>query len=321
MTLDIFFQALGNLEVLVFRILPIVVLGIILGNIIYELGLIDKISVLSAPIIKFANLPKESGLTLVTMIASPAASYSMLSNFYEREILDEKQTVVTTFTNTFFAYFRHVFTFYLPVVIPILGLKTGLIYIFVRIIISLFSTLFGMAVGHFYLNLEDSSLEFEDIGENRSNGTIKQKIIEGFKKSKPTLRKIVPRLTLVYVLVAFALVLDLFEPIGRLADPITTLIGLPGEASTVIIARFANVTASFVLAGNLLNSGILGSYEVIATLLIGSLFSLFTHFLKTSLPNKIAYFGTNLGIKVALYNWVISTSFILIITFFLYFLM
>ncbi|PTD93767.1 hypothetical protein C9439_06885 [archaeon SCG-AAA382B04] len=311
-------EVLERVYFLLTNILPIVVIGVYLGNFFSELGLIQKLSIASYPIIKLANLPNEAGASITSMLASPAASYSMLANFYEKGILTEKETIITTFTNTFFFYIRTIPTYYLPFVVPILGLKTGLIYITVRLFISFISTLVGVFIG--YLYLEPRETDINNKRELERTKSFSKKLKDGFNSSIPTFKKILPRLIVIYFLVAVAISNNLFEPIGQLVSPVTGVIGIPGEASTIIIARFADVSSSFVLAGELLTKEIVSPIEAITALLIGSVLSLSTHFLKSSLPNKIAYFGSDLGTKIAFYNLILSVATVILTIFLLNFL-
>lgn len=295
---------------LVINIIPIIVLGVIAGNILSELGYLEKVSIISKPITKYANLPKESGASITAILASPSASYSLLANYQEQGRINEKETIITTFTNTFFLYIRHIPTYYLPVVVPILGLKTGLIYIGTRLFISFTSTVTGIIIGYFFLshNIKKQEKAPDIKKENTSNKNYKEKIENGLKNSKPILKKIIPRLMIIYTLVAIAVSNNFFEPIGNIVGPVTNHIGIPGEATTIIVARFADVSSSFVLAGELLNKKIVDSVQAITALLIGSVLSLSSHFIKNSLPNKIAYFGSKLGTKIAFYNLILSVS-------------
>lgn len=283
-------------------VVPLIAAGIIGANILVEFGLTDKLAFLSSPLIRGGNLPEEAGATITTLLLSGTASYSMLANYHEQGVLNEKETIITTFSNTFFGYLNHLPNFYLPLVLPLLGLSTGLLYIGVRLTIALMITLVGVFIGHLYLDPPDKPHNPVDV-EERDGRTNKEKIRGGIENSLPVLKKIVPRIILIYILVNIAFSAGFFQPIARFAEPATRIVGLPGEASAIVAARFFDVTSSVTIAGELLaNNNAITPTQTIGALLLGSIFSTSVFFVKHSLPNQVAYFGPKLGTKIALYN-------------------
>ncbi len=273
------------------HIIPILVIAITIANILSELGLINRISWIVNPIVKIANLSPESGVVIITYIASGNAGSAMLSNFYEQGIISERETIITSFVSSFFSFLNHVFIYFIPVVIPLLGLKAGLLYILARMFVSLCITITAIVAGHFLL--EKKSWENKNI--KKKNETKRKSIKKGIKKALKVLRKILPRLILVYSIVILMMSYGVFKPLESFR-----ILGLPGQVSAIVAAGVADTTSGFAAAGSLLSSGVITPTQAVAALLLTSIISMSVVFVRHSLPGRIAYFGFRLGVKIAI---------------------
>ncbi|OKY78418.1 MAG: putative membrane protein [Candidatus Methanohalarchaeum thermophilum] len=309
-------QVIDRLILLTKSILPLVILGIIGGNILIEFGLTKKLSKPIKPFLRISNLPDKTSAPFITLIASGAAAYSMFSNFYEKNYYNEKQIIVAVISSTFFSYLGHIPTYYLPFVLPVLGLKTGLMYLSIELFVGLMITLTGALIG--YRKLNEPNEEKDDIRGFEVKHDWRKKIKSGTKKSIPTLKKIVPRLVIIYLVASIALSLNLFDPITNFSEPVTKLVGLPGESSTIIALRFVDVYSSIILAGNLLSEGVLTSIQIILALLVGGIISIGIFFFRYSLPEDIAYFGAETGTKIALISLIAELVFRVFIILFVF---
>jgi len=159
--------------------------------------------------------------------------YATLAEYRESGLLDDRATLVAVTINTFFGFVQHVFTYYIPVLIPILGVETGVIYVSARAGIALAITVTGVLAGGVLLserNVDRSALaEVDATGPDADERTSRERVREAATKSWSTLRRTVPRLAVVYTLViAFVTHYDV-EALTSVAEPITGLLGLPGR--------------------------------------------------------------------------------------------
>lgn len=301
---------IANLFDLLYNILPILIVAIVGANILAELGLIQKVVFLVRPLIRFTRLPDEAGISLITYIASASGGAAMLAGFHEQDVLDTNQTIIASILSNFFSFLNHAIIFFIPVAIPILGLTAGLIYVASRFFISICVTVVAALTGHFMLQARDSkSSESKRESDER---TPKQKVSDGIKSSLKVLKRIVPRLVIVYVLVSVALVLNLFEPLTNL-----DFAGIPGEASLIIATGFLDTVSGMATAGSLLAGESITTLQAVVALLLASLVSMSMVFFKHSLPGKIAYFGPKLGLKIALLTTALDAVFTAIVVLFL----
>lgn len=288
------------------NILPVLILAIIGANILAELGLIQKVVFLVRPLIRFTRLPDEAGISLMTYIASASGGAAMLASFHERRVMDSNETIVASILSNFFSFLNHAIIFFIPVAIPILGLTAGSLYVGSRFFISIGVTIVAAIAGHFFLSAGQG--EIGDKKRERDERTSRQKVKDGVNASLKVLRRIIPRLVVVYLLVAVALGMNLFDPLKNL-----DFAGIPGEASVIIAIGFADTVSGIATAGSLLSEGAINPVQAVVALLIASLVSMSLIFFRHSLPGKIAYFGPRLGLKIALLTTALDVVFTAIV--------
>ncbi|MEF8777937.1 MAG: nucleoside recognition protein, partial [Natronomonas sp.] len=211
--------------------------GVAFANVLVAFGAIQYIAALSKPLTKPANLPDEVGSAILTTAASTTAGYGMLAEYRDSGLLDDRATLVAVTINTFFGFVQHIFTFYAPVLIPILGLKVGLLYVGTRAGISLAITITGVVAGAFLLsarNVDPGAMSKADTGARTDGGdgkTAGERLLDAGRGGLEKTWEILPRLAVVYTLVVVVTTYyDLEAITGGAADPLAALTGLPSAA-------------------------------------------------------------------------------------------
>ncbi|MFC6771651.1 nucleoside recognition protein, partial [Halorubrum pallidum] len=129
------------------------------------------------------------------------------------------------------------------------------------------------------------------------------------EKSWSTLRRIVPRLAVVYVLVIGLVTHYDVEALTSVAEPITGVLGLPGEAVPVIAVYTLDTTAGAVtLTGT--DPGTFTTRTAVATLLIGGILSFAVSTFRRSIPFQYGIWGAEFGTKVIVVNTALKLLFI-----------
>ena len=318
------------------RIAVLIAVGVFLANVAVEFGLVERIAGFSRYLTAPANLPDEAGTAIVTTAASTTAGYGMLADFRESGRLSDRATMVAVVINTFFGFVQHLFTFYVPVVIPILGRETGVLYVGTRGAIALGITLTGVLAGALLLRDEardrsdaetvreatDGGSTSADSGGNPpdtdgadgpeapdGDGGLRDKMAAAAASTWSTLRRIVPRLAVVYVLVTLIVQTQDLQSVTAVAEPLTSLLGLPG-ASLPVIAVFAFETT----AGAATIAPMIGTTftprTAVATMLLGGIVSFAVSTFKRSIPFQYGIWGPRFGSKVIVVNTVLKVVFI-----------
>ncbi|SDC88057.1 nucleoside recognition protein [Natrinema hispanicum] len=307
------------------RVLTITLLigvGVGLANLAVEYGLVKLVARVGHYLTEPANLPPEVGTAVLTNAVSVTAGYGMLAEFREDGLLDDRATLIAVIINTFFGFIQHIFTYYGPVLIPILGLQVGLMYVGARAGISLGITFVGLLAGAVLLRDDDydgSSID-PDTPEEDSQ-TNREKLQTAAENTADRLRSIVPRLAVVYSLVFVALeysdqILAVFASVGlddpnAVLEPIAGLLGLPGAAIPVILVSLVDPTTGAITVAPLIGD-VLTPEETVITLLVGSLISLTIGTVKRSIPFQYGIWGASFGTKVIIVNVCLKAAFILV---------
>lgn len=307
------------------RVLTITLLigvGVGLANLAVEYGLVKLVARVGHYLTEPANLPPEVGTAVLTNAVSVTAGYGMLAEFREDGLLDDRATLIAVIINTFFGFIQHIFTYYGPVLIPILGLQVGLMYVGARAGISLGITLVGLLAGAVLLRDDDydgNSIDPDTPDEDSQ--TNREKLRTAAENTADRLRSIVPRLAIVYSLVFVALeysdrILAVFASVGlddpnAVLEPIAGLLGLPGAAIPVILVSLVDPTTGAITVAPLIGD-VLTPEETVITLLVGSLISLTIGTVKRSIPFQYGIWGASFGTKVIVVNVCLKAAFILV---------
>ncbi|MDS0259865.1 nucleoside recognition protein [Haloarcula sp. S1CR25-12] len=305
----------------VLRIALFLSIGVFLANLAVSFGLVEKIAVVSQYLTGPANLPDEVGTAILTTTASPTAGYGMLADFRESGVLDDRATLVAVTINTFFGFAQHIVTFYVPILIPILGARVGLLYVTTRGLVALAITLTGIAAGALLLdssNVDRGVLTDEmtpDGGETDADETgpptKAQRVSEALGETREKLGEILPRLAGIYVVVALLVayseeILALLGGSGQAlttaADGLTGLLGLPGAAVPVVAAFALDTTSGAAVIAPLIENGTFTARTAVATMLVGGIVSFAVSTFKRSIPFQYGIWGRDFGSKVIAVN-------------------
>ena len=304
----------------VLYILVFIGFGLTLANLAVEFGLVEYVAIFSRPLTAPANLPDEVGTAILSTAASPTAGYGMLAEFREEGILGDRATLVAVTINTFFGFVQHIFTFYVPVLIPILGLRVGLLYVGSRAAISLAITLTGIVAGAVLLSPPDDAADELPDGVASDGGpavgdgdeaprTRRETVVDALLSTRDKLRDIAPRLVLVYTIVAMLTASVDISAFTVVAEPVTGLLGLPGEAAAVVGVFAIATTSGAAFVAPMLGDPFTPEAAV-ATMLVGGIVSFAVSTFKRSIPFQFGIWGAEFGTKVVVVNTVLKMVFI-----------
>jgi hypothetical protein len=304
-------STVGDALFRVARIAAVLSVGVFLANVAVAVGVVERVAGLSRYLTGPANLPDEVGTAILTTAASTTAGYGMLAEFRESGMLDDRATLVAVTINTFFGFVQHIFTFYVPVLIPILGLEVGLMYVGARAGIALGITLAGILGGALLLSERnvDSTKSVAAEAPDEEDRSRREVLEMAWDRTVPKVRRIVPRLAVVYVLVTLLVrYVDLQSATGA-ADPLAMAVGLPGAAVPVIAVFAFDTTAGAAAIAPLVGAAFTPR-EAVATMLLGGIVSFAVSTFKRSIPFQYGIWGPSFGSKVIAVNTGLKVVFI-----------
>ena len=273
------------------QVIPFIIIGVVLAELIVALKFVNKIAWLTKPITRFAHLRKECGISFLTAFASPAAANSMLMEFYTKELLNKRELIIASLANSFPATVVH-WKFIVPVIVPLLGV-TGIIYFGVLVAIGFIKTFLVLAAGRVLLAQKSGGGEMK----KEKRPSLKEAFKISLRRSQKTLRRILLMIIPITIIIFILIDLGVFNAIADCLSGIAGYLPIPPEGLPIIAAQFANVVAAWTIAGNLLFDGILNSKEIILTLLVGTVLSSIVE-LRYSIPYYLGIFGAKLGVQI-----------------------
>lgn len=294
------------------KIVPIVAIGIFVANFLINTGIMKKLDKLIKPIATRANLSAISALSVATCTFSSTAGYSMLSEGLNEKKVSEKEVIATTLISSFPSILSHLFTFFIPFVIPILGVITGSIYIFLRVLIALLKSIIGIILAKIWLKTKVMDAQTQNnsnkkhANPNPNHYLVPTTYTQISKKSLKSTYKVLKRIVMVMVIALFVISildkLEAFENFKNIFEPISNTLGFKSEIIIVGATEILDTRAGFIVAGDFLNKNILNTTDVLIALLLGNIISLSTRFVKHSLPLHVSLFGYKLGTKIVMIN-------------------
>ncbi|PXF51472.1 MAG: hypothetical protein C4B55_03550 [Candidatus Methanophagaceae archaeon] len=289
-----------------FRVVPVVATGIFATSFAVNLGLMKKFSRLVEPLSSKAKISAVSALAVVTCTFSTTAGYSMLVDGLNKKVVSEQEVVATTLISSFPSILSHLFTFFIPVIIPILGLTTGAIYVCLVGLVALLKSCFGVFLARLWhsANPESSKSKLSNPQTPKPlTSNLKQEALNKSTRSTyKMLKRVVPTMFVTLFLVSVAEELGLFESFSAVLQPLTSVLGLESEVVLISATDVVNSYSGLILAGSLLEGGRVTTRGVLVALLLGNVVSFSARFAKHSLPLHFSLFGPRLGSRTVAVN-------------------
>lgn len=298
-SIDILIISFKTSLIYTLKLISIVIPTIFIMNYLINSGILEKISKNILPITKHLNINSLALSTILACLFSPTVGYSILAEGLKSNKISEEEVIATSLANSFPSLLSHTFTFFLPVVIPILGL-TGVLFLLIRLGVALIKTVLGI----FYLKRlsKNGNIEKDIVVEGYKKKSIKTSLYSTLKFSK--------RLVLVMYTTMFLVILlsklGVFQYLNSLIMPVTKTFNLNPNIGLLALTEVINVYGAVVMAGGFLREGILNPKEVLIGLTIGNVITFSSRYVKHSLPLHITLFGPKLGTKIVMINGAIT---------------
>ena len=273
------------------------ILGIWAAELLVEMRAAKKISFVARPIVKFARLPEECGVSFLTTFVSPAAANSMLAEYFNRGFIGKRELFIASLLNSFPAIVMH-WRPMLPILLPLLGF-VGLLYFLLLVLIGLVKTLLIMAAGRALLGKKETrgvSSCFETPAQKAP--PLREAAIKSFKSALPTMKSVC--LWTIPAMIASCILIKAgaFDLLSLHLQGLASRLPIPPSGIGIISAQFGNLAAASAVAASLMASGEISAKGVILSLLAGNILtSLFTA-LRFLFPYYIGIFGLRIGTEL-----------------------
>ena len=225
--------------------------------------------------------------SIATCFVSPTAAYSILSQAFREGKVDEREVIAVSFLNSFPAALSHIYAFFLPFVIPLLG-WAGVVYTALRLLNSLIKSALGLALA---------------IRWGKRGTPPKLKVRRARVSASRNLMRVIPMLAVTYAAVSYLSSLGFFKAITKALN----FLPVDPNVLTLSIMESVNMRVAIILASGMLRKGILSPKMVVVGLILGNVLTFSTRFVRHSLPLHVSLFG-RLGVKIVLLNALITLA-------------
>ena len=290
------------------RVLIIMFVSLYASQVLIEAGLFKKLEFMGRPLARLANLPYEAGITFLASFGSVLAGNTIAAKLHQEGKIDRIQTLLTALLNTTPVYVKETFTYQIPVMIPLLGIKVGLLYFLTFIVSGIIKTLFVIVYGR--MRLKGPGSEVRSIDPNSANTgmttqrKLGRKFGEVFVLAFTRQRKIFLKISAIFILTTFIIFLLINNGvITGLVDyvrPLTDFFKLPPSCVLPVSTYMFSPLVGATSLGAMLKDGILTDLQAITACVLGSLLMLPIFTLKYSFAKYISIFGFSLGSSILL---------------------
>ncbi len=284
--------------------LPVLItifVGLVGTSVLIELGLMQKFSRLISPIFAYTNLPDTCASAFIVSIGSTVAANSMLFQAKEENCLEDREVLLCAMMNATPAYFRELFTYQIPIVLPALGLVVGGFYSLVFVATAVFKILVIAVASKLFLKGNSCRAPETQSVEKVS---LKNAFIRAFRKEFRAFLKIAGVYLIATTIIFVLQDKGAFEIFSIL--PLAELFKIPPGSIIPLTSYVASPILGISLLGPMIHSGEITDIQAMIVLMLGSMFMLPIFALRSQLPGKVAIFGTRLGLQIVAYSTAIS---------------
>lgn len=277
--------------------IPIIAVVTFLTSYSIKKGLMEKLTRLFTPIMERFNIGHIVAISALTCFVSPTAAYSILAQSWREGKISEKDVIAASFLNSFPSVFSHLYSFFIPFVIPVLG-WIGVVYVSLRAAVAIIKSFIGLILAKIWSS-----------GDNHAEVTYERKDLDPFRSTVKTLKRIIPVMAVTFLTASYLSEIGVFDKFAELLD------FLPLNANAIAIAamQLFDMRTAIVLTAGMLENGVISPRWAVAGLLLGNIITFSTRYVKHSLPLHVSLFG-KLGVKIVLLNAAVTLILDVILT-------
>ncbi len=286
------------------RVLIIMFVSLYASQVLIEIGLLKKLEFMGRPLARLANLPHEAGVTFLASFGSVLAGNAIIARLHQEGRIDKSQTLLTALLNTTPVYVKETFTYQIPVMIPLLGIKVGLLYFLTFIVAGIIKTLFVIIYGR--IRLKGPEPQGRSLEPDRANAATTRKrrpgevLVLAFTRQ----RRLFFTVSGIFVLTTFIIFLLINNGIiTGLVDyvrPLTDFFRLPPSCVLPVGTYMFSPLVGATSIGAMLKDGMLSDLQGITACVLGSMLMLPIFTLRSSFPKYTSIFGFSLGSSILL---------------------
>lgn len=274
--------------------LLLIFIGLFGASVLIEAGLMQRLGFLAAPFVKASHLPHESAMAILTSVGSAETANAMVAQLRRDNRINDKEMVLSALSNSIPVYFKELFTYQIPIILPALGAAVGAFYAAVFVLTGFTKSAVIILFGRWALKKRDIQPGNRDPGLRISLDIIRQ----SFAKQKGIFFRISSMLVIMTFAMFVLTELGIFDRVSLYLNPLTGYFGLPASVVVPVTTYIVNPILGIASLGALMHNGELTQVQVMITLMLGSMFMLPVIAVKTQVPKYNAIFGVKFGLLI-----------------------
>ncbi len=278
-------------------ILAMIGIGLFGAGVLTEMGLMEGLNRIARPIFSFTKLPDACASAFVVSVGSAVAANGMVARFRDEGCLEEKEVILCAIMNSIPVYFRELFTYQIPIVLPALGLVVGGFYALVFIITALVKILAVVVLSRIFLK-EGTCRVPESV--HRERVAFRAAVIRSFRRERRLFFKIAAIYIAMTTLVFALRDRGAFDAFSVL--PLAEIFGIPPESIVPLTTYVASPIVGISLLGPMIHSNGISAVQAMIVLMLGSMFMLPFFAVRSLLPRYVGLFGPRLGVGIVVFS-------------------
>jgi hypothetical protein len=280
------------------RTMPILIATLVVVDVLTVLGVLKRLSFIVAPIARVARLSEASTLALVTAVGSTLSADSMTARFFQEGRIRGREALLSAQANTIPAYLRECFTYFIPVVVPLLGVWPGVLYVSAFLLNAFLKVGFVLLTGRWIAgNCDDRGASGYAKDDSAKLEWDNRMAAIGRLLKKSTIMII--RVSLLLFVSTFVIILldklGYLDSVSVVVKPLMSFLSIPDHLFMPICGYIASPTAGAAALGTFYKAGEISMYCTAVGALIGGALSLTIATLRYTIPRNIAMFGPRVG--------------------------
>lgn len=283
--------------------IPPIFLGFFVASIVRSSSYFRYLSLPTSRLASVANLPVECSTALTLYLMNSWAALAMLSELHKKKTINDDDLIVAVLIGFIPKGLHSMIFFSVPVAVSVLGLYAGGVYVCLDIFACFFVAFVGIFIGKSRLKHRESIIIDEENRIFAEKWTVKMinGLKESMRSSKRIIKILIPTIFLAQLATEYILLLPIVETYNSIVEPL----GVSSSSLIVLLASVVSQSAALVASGTLLNDGSISVKGCLLLLFMARFLHLGIGFLRIGIPANLSYFGSHVGLRVTVIEYLL----------------
>lgn len=269
-----------------------------LTHVLIAKGFLQRLSRISQPLTARMGLPDTVIAASVLAFGSALSANAMLGDLYHKQQINEQEAFLGALLNGASINVKEIFTYQLPIMLPLLGWKVGGIYL------ACFSLAAVMRYAYVLVHARRAKRQgLSEQGGAPAASTASAVLVAPSNSIRRQLRQFL-KIAVTYVLITFGVLFVFHAGVGawfeKMVAPISSALQLPVAVAVPMAVFIFKPVAGASAISLLRNNGTITDIDAALAVIVGSLLLLPLYgFRSGSIARTVSFFGARLGFRIS----------------------